>query len=71
MYFYVLCFQGNLVRELKSKHEKSIWQHQVEILLDLKKKLAALKGTASAAEKNAKNKKTPVLQQNGWVSQQG
>ncbi|XP_020291660.1 methionine--tRNA ligase, cytoplasmic isoform X2 [Pseudomyrmex gracilis] len=63
--------QANLVRELKSKHEKSIWQPQVEILLDLKKKLAALKGVANTSEKNAKNKKTPVSQQNGWVSQQG
>lgn len=68
---FCVCFQGNLVRELKSKHEKSIWQPQVEILLDLKKKLAALKGVANTSEKNAKNKTTPVLQQNGWVSQQG
>ncbi|XP_014475977.1 PREDICTED: methionine--tRNA ligase, cytoplasmic isoform X2 [Dinoponera quadriceps] len=52
--------QGNLVRELKAKHEKSVWQPQVEILLSLKKKLADLKVSApKAPEKNSpvKNKK--------------
>jgi len=59
-----------LVRELKSKHDKSVWQPQVEILLDLKKKLTNLKGNVNVSEKKspAKNKKpepTQALEQNG------
>ena len=33
-------FQAQLVRDLKSKKDKSIWQPQVQILLEMKKKLA-------------------------------
>ncbi|XP_072745898.1 methionine--tRNA ligase, cytoplasmic [Anoplolepis gracilipes] len=63
--------QGNLVRELKVKHDKNIWQPQVEILLDLKKKLNDLNvNNVNAPEKKlpAKNKKaepTHVPEQNG------
>ncbi|XP_012534645.1 methionine--tRNA ligase, cytoplasmic [Monomorium pharaonis] len=62
--------QGNLVRELKGKHDKSVWQPQVEILLDLKKKLADLKGNVNVPAKKSptKNKKvepTHVPEQNG------
>ncbi|KAH0955052.1 hypothetical protein HN011_005185 [Eciton burchellii] len=65
--------QGNLVRELKSKHDKSVWQPQVEILLDLKKKLVNLKGNVNVSEKKSpvKNKKpepTQALEQNGDTS---
>ncbi|KAM0727801.1 Methionine--tRNA ligase, cytoplasmic [Formica fusca] len=49
--------QGNLIRELKAKHDKSIWQPQVEILLNLKKKLNDLKSNANA---NAPEKKLPA-----------
>ncbi|KAK2583490.1 hypothetical protein KPH14_009453 [Odynerus spinipes] len=48
--------QGNLVRELKSKEEKSVWQPQVEILLKLKKQLASLTGTESVDKKSKKKK---------------
>ncbi|KAL0268339.1 UNVERIFIED_CONTAM: hypothetical protein PYX00_010318 [Menopon gallinae] len=42
--------QGNLVREMKaSGKDKSEWQPQVAILLDLKKKLEAAKASAPAA----------------------
>ncbi|KAL6441396.1 hypothetical protein ACFW04_003548 [Cataglyphis niger] len=62
--------QGNLVRELKAKHDKSVWQPQVEILLDLKKKLNDLKSNTNAPEKKllVKNKKAEpihVPEQNG------
>ncbi|XP_077270556.1 methionyl-tRNA synthetase 1 isoform X1 [Temnothorax americanus] len=62
--------QGNLVRELKAKHDKSVWQPQVEILLDLKKKLIDLKSNTNAPEKKSppKNKKAEpkhVPEQNG------
>ncbi|KAL0105250.1 hypothetical protein PUN28_016717 [Cardiocondyla obscurior] len=62
--------QGQLVRELKAKQDKSVWQPQVEILLDLKKKLISLKGNVNVPEKKspAKNKKaepTHVPEQNG------
>ncbi|EZA60354.1 Methionyl-tRNA synthetase, cytoplasmic [Ooceraea biroi] len=67
--------QGTLVRELKAKHDKSVWQPQVAILLDLKKKLADLKGNVNVPEKKLPAKKTPaknkkaeptqVLEQNG------
>ncbi|XP_070163017.1 methionine--tRNA ligase, cytoplasmic [Polyergus mexicanus] len=62
--------QDNLIRELKAKHDKSIWQPQVEILLNLKKKLNDLKSNTNAPEKKllAKNKKVEpmhVPEQNG------
>ncbi|XP_011175606.1 methionine--tRNA ligase, cytoplasmic [Solenopsis invicta] len=62
--------QGNLVRELKAKHDKNVWQPQVEILLDLKKKLVDLKGNVNTPTKKspAKNKKAEpmhVPEQNG------
>lgn len=69
--FHISCIlQGNLVRELKAKQDKSVWQPQVEILLSLKKKLADLKGSAAKAPEKkspAKNKKadsTNVQKQN-------
>ncbi|XP_034942516.1 methionine--tRNA ligase, cytoplasmic [Chelonus insularis] len=34
--------QGNIVRELKKKEPKTVWQPQVKILLDLKEKLSNL-----------------------------
>ncbi|KMQ99403.1 methionyl-trna cytoplasmic [Lasius niger] len=60
--------QGNLVRELKAKHDKSTWQPQVEILLDLKKKINDLKNNAPEKKLPTKNKKaepTHVPEQNG------
>lgn len=58
------------MRQLKAKQDKSIWQPQVDILLDLKKKLSNLKVDSNKAEKKlpAKNKKdepTHVPEQNG------
>lgn len=55
---------------MKAKHDKSVWQPEVEILLDLKKKLTNLKSNMNAPEKKspAKNKKgesTHVPEQNG------
>lgn len=52
--------QGLLVRELKAKEDKSVWQPQVEILLKLKKKLAEIGGgpvPATSNEKKSKKKK--------------
>ncbi|XP_043674180.1 methionine--tRNA ligase, cytoplasmic [Vespula pensylvanica] len=48
--------QGNLVRELKAKEERSVWQPQVEILLKLKNQLASLTG-AKIPDKKSKKKK--------------
>lgn len=55
---------------MKAKHDKSIWQPQVEILLDLKKKLNDLKNNINTSEKKlpAKNKKAEPIhtpEQNG------
>lgn len=51
--------QGLLVRELKSKEPKSVWQPQVEVLLKLKKQLSDLVGApASADDKKSKKNKT-------------
>ncbi|XP_011500338.1 PREDICTED: methionine--tRNA ligase, cytoplasmic [Ceratosolen solmsi marchali] len=52
--------QGNLVRELKAKNEKSVWQPQVEVLLQLKQKLSALTGAVHSpppGDKKSKKKK--------------
>ncbi|KAL7301642.1 hypothetical protein TKK_0005649 [Trichogramma kaykai] len=49
--------QGNLVRELKAKGDKSVWQPQVDILLDLKKQLEALKPSSTATSSNSKKSK--------------
>lgn len=50
--------QGNLVRQLKAKEEKSVWQPEVEKLLKLKKQLADLTGTTPApTDKKSKKKK--------------
>ncbi|KAK0178335.1 hypothetical protein PV328_002294 [Microctonus aethiopoides] len=51
--------QGLLVRELKAKEAKSVWQPQVEILLKLKKELADLGGaiTPNPGDKKSKKKK--------------
>ncbi|XP_076293983.1 methionine--tRNA ligase, cytoplasmic-like [Lasioglossum baleicum] len=69
--------QGVKVRELKSKHDKSIWQPEVQILLDLKKKLADLIGggtkspepvKTNKAAKTNKPQAVPVPEQNQEVS---
>lgn len=62
--------QGQLVRELKSKHDKSVWQPQVEILLKLKNKLTDLKRSTDKCDSISptKNKKVESLytpEQNG------
>lgn len=51
--------QGLKVRQLKSNSDRSVWQPEVDILLSLKKKLAALAGGPSPAEvaASSKNKK--------------
>ncbi|XP_012281975.1 methionine--tRNA ligase, cytoplasmic [Orussus abietinus] len=49
--------QGNLVRELKAKGDKSVWQPQVDILLKFKKQLADLTGTVSSISADKKSKK--------------
>ncbi|XP_076766994.1 methionyl-tRNA synthetase 1 [Xylocopa sonorina] len=50
--------QGNLVRELKAKAEKTVWQPEVEKLLKLKKQLADLTGSSPAStDKKSKKKK--------------
>ncbi|XP_033225521.1 methionine--tRNA ligase, cytoplasmic isoform X2 [Belonocnema kinseyi] len=48
--------QGLLVRELKSKEQKSVWQPQVDLLLKLKKQLADLTGTSTSDKKSKKRK---------------
>lgn len=55
---------------MKVKNDKGVWQPQVEILLDLKKKLTDLKSNANAPAKKspAKNKKAELMhmpEQNG------
>lgn len=55
---------------MKAKNDKSIWQPQVEILLDLKKKLNDLKNNVNTSEKKipVKNKKVEPMhtpEQNG------
>ena len=65
--------QGNKVRELKAKHDKSIWQPEVQILLNLKKKLSDLmsgssKPTESSQPKNKKPEVVFVPEQNGGAS---
>lgn len=65
-------FQGNLVRELKVKNDKS-WRDELEVLLNLKKKLIDLKSSASdtnapekkLSPKNRKAEPTHVPEQNG------
>ncbi|XP_015586892.1 methionine--tRNA ligase, cytoplasmic isoform X2 [Cephus cinctus] len=61
--------QGLLVRELKAKQDKSVWQPQVQILLQLKKQLADLTSNTGKTSDQAKEKhnSTPgvVLEQNG------
>lgn len=53
-----IAMQGNLVRTLKAKEEKSVWQPEVEKLLKLKKQLADLTGIAPTSnEKKSKKKK--------------
>lgn len=44
------------MRELKAKEEGTVWKPQVEILLDLKQRLANLTGTAVADKKSKKKK---------------
>lgn len=56
--------QGLLVRELKAKEEKSVWQPQVQILLELKKKLADLTSCGNKSENIPKGKKTKSGKQN-------
>lgn len=54
--------QAELVRDLKAKGDKSVWQPQVKILLDLKNRFAKLKEG---------NKEAPApTQQNGADSQE-
>lgn len=50
--------QGEKVRKMKSGGvDKAIWQAEVNILLDLKKKLAATKGEPDPTQKPTKSKK--------------
>lgn len=50
--------QGLKVRQLKSSAERSVWQPEVDILLNLKKQLTALSGGPTPAEvSSGKNKK--------------
>lgn len=57
IYLY-LFVKGDLVRELKAKEQKSVWQPEVEKLLKLKKQLADLTGTTPApTDKKSKKKK--------------
>jgi methionyl-tRNA synthetase len=58
--------QGEKVRKLKtSGAEKSVWQPEVEILLDLKKKLAAANSSTPKPgnEKSASELEAAVAQQ--------
>lgn len=71
--FYIsFIFQGNLVRELKAKNDKSVWQPEVELLLNLKKKLADLKGNAEkkSPAKNKKADSTNMQKQNAIAAKQ-
>lgn len=56
---YFIYFQGLIVRDLKAKEPKNVWQPQVEILLKLKKELADLGGaiTPNPGDKKSKKKK--------------
>lgn len=50
--------QSNLVRELKTIADRSVWKYEVEILLKLKQRLMDLTGTAPVAvDKKSKKKK--------------
>ncbi|XP_046604889.1 methionine--tRNA ligase, cytoplasmic isoform X1 [Neodiprion virginianus] len=49
--------QGLLVRDLKTKGDKSVWQPEVEILLNLKKQLASITGAPVSAANDKKSKK--------------
>lgn len=49
--------QALLVRELKAKEEKSVWQPQVEILLKLKKELTEAGGVIATNPTDKKSKK--------------
>lgn len=58
---------------MKAKHDKSVWQPEVQILLDLKKKLADLKSregkpSESPSSKSKKPETVFVPEQNGDVS---
>jgi methionyl-tRNA synthetase len=48
--------QAEKVRTLKTSADKSVWQPEVSILLELKNKLAGLLGTAPDADKKSKKK---------------
>ncbi|XP_076618591.1 methionyl-tRNA synthetase 1 [Colletes latitarsis] len=67
--------QGEKVRELKAKHNTSVWLPEVQILLDLKKKLADLKGDGSKSStapqsKTKKPEAVSVPEQNGDVTKE-
>ncbi|XP_014220044.1 methionine--tRNA ligase, cytoplasmic [Copidosoma floridanum] len=49
--------QGNLVRELKAQGDKSVWEPQVKVLLQMKQKLSELTGSTTAAPSHKKSKK--------------
>lgn len=49
--------QAEKVRTLKSAGDKSVWQPEVNILLELKNKLAGLLGTSAPAAADKKSKK--------------
>ncbi|XP_076178929.1 methionyl-tRNA synthetase 1 [Ptiloglossa arizonensis] len=65
--------QGDKVREMKTKHDKSVWLPEVQILKDLKKKLTDLKGGENKSSVPPQSKITKpetifVPKQNGDVS---
>ena len=65
--------QGELVRDLKAKHDKSVWQPEVTILLELKKQLVSLQvpetKPAKSPVKKAAKPEIIVPEQNGTVTE--
>lgn len=60
---FIFIFKADKVRKLKSSGvEKSIWQPEVAILLDLKKKLEMVQQKSSKG-----TSQVPALQQNGVI----
>lgn len=53
-----MSIQGALVRKLKGGSEKSVWQPEVEKLLQLKAKLAAAGGNVPETKPKSNKKKS-------------
>lgn len=59
--------QGQLVRDLKAKSDKSVWEPQVKILKDLKSKLTKLTSPSSKEELTAEQLDAAIAKQGQLV----